>query len=457
MLASLKHAGESEIMKRAFELPGRRLGDVAPLVVSRGADSRTTRGDVGGHIERAFGLAPNSSPEPDFPDAGIELKMVPLRERRRGWCTKERTTIALIDYIALAKERAWDSASVRKKLSKILFVFVQWRPGIALSDFVIEGVYLWRPDANQDGYLRADWNVIRAKVAAGQAHLLSDRDTRVLAATTKARDSTIRRPQVSPGPPAKPRAFTLKQAFVDWIYANQLLRSKPAESLIQNLALTQVERFEAAVIKHAERHFGRRIGQLARELGVSPSSAKNYSALVVRKVLGARDPGNKLREFEEFGVEAKIVPLSPRGVPYEAMSFPAFRYKGLVAEEEWEESELHEQLDRLLIVVVSSPTRETSQDDRVLADAFFWSPTLEQEAIIKEEWLSVIELVKRGRADRLPSYGTTRIIHVRTHGRDSRDTDEAPMLGEIPKKSFWLNPGFVAAVVREHGRKHKPM
>ena len=117
---SLKFASEDAIMKRAFELRERRLGDLADWLHAPARMGGAARGDVGDHVERLFGLAPNSSPQPDFPTAGIELKTVPLRQRARGWVPKERTTISMIDYIALGGETSWSHASIRKKQSEAL-------------------------------------------------------------------------------------------------------------------------------------------------------------------------------------------------------------------------------------------------------------------------------------------------------------------------------------------------
>src|SRR5207245_2698374 len=92
---------------------------VAGVRTCGGPARGTTRGDVGGQIERAFGLATSGAAEPDFATAGIELKSVPLRRTGMTWRTKERTTISMIDYVAVGHEPDWEHASVRKKLQKI--------------------------------------------------------------------------------------------------------------------------------------------------------------------------------------------------------------------------------------------------------------------------------------------------------------------------------------------------
>jgi DNA mismatch repair protein MutH len=447
--SSLKFASEREIMTRAFELPGYRLGELADWLRSPARLGGKARGDVGEHVERLFGLVPNSAPEPDFPTAAIELKTVPLRERGRGWVPKERTTIALIDYIALAGEASWAQASVRKKLSKILFVFFKWLGNVSLSTLEIDSVYLWSPDAKQLTYLEHDWETIHEKVRRGQAHLLSDRDSVVLAATTKARDSHVRRPQVRPGPPAKPRAFTLKQSFMDCIYHDESLRRANVESLMDNLGISRVADFERTVSAQAARFVGRRIGDIGDAFAIPGKTSKSYAARVVRRALGATRTDARVREFDEFGIEVKIVALPLHGRPFESMSFPAFRYGELV-DETWDVAELREQLQRLLIVPVYSEERKIAQPARRLGAPFFWTPNEADWEMIHAEWSMFQREIRNGRARDLTPASETRCIHVRPHAQDSGDTDVAPKVGRLVKKSFWLNQDYLAAVIEEH-------
>ena len=443
---SLTFAGEKAIMDRALELAGRRLDELATWLHAPARLGGAARGDVGDHVERLFGLAPNSSPQPDFPIAGIELKTVPLRQRARGWVVKERTTISMIDYVALAAEVDWKGASVRKKLSKILFIFFKWAPGVPLATLVIDSVYLWKPDDRQLSYLEADWNAIHRKVRRAEAHLLSDSDTLVLAATTKARDSRQRRSQVAPGPPAKPRAFTFKASFVDSIYHDRSLRRANIESLIDNLKIRRLDEFEARVVEHVGRYVGQRLGAIGDSLGVPGTTSKNYAARVVRRAVGATKADARLREFEEFGIEIKIVPLPRGGRPWEAMSFPAFKYAELI-DETWDVAELRDRLQRLLIVPVHAAERAVTQPGRQLGPPFFWTPRDQEWAGIHKEWSMFQKEIRDGHARDLTPASATRFIHVRPHGRDARDTDIAPIVGPVVKKSFWLNQDYLAEVI----------
>ena len=85
---------EGAILARAKDLVGHSILDVillSPLDNKTKLDPRN-KGAIGNIIEEHwFGIKNNSSPEPDFVDAGIELKVIPLEKRKGGLSVKERT------------------------------------------------------------------------------------------------------------------------------------------------------------------------------------------------------------------------------------------------------------------------------------------------------------------------------------------------------------------------------
>jgi DNA mismatch repair protein MutH len=118
-------ASVEEILSRARLLDGHLLGDIVGARFTA-SEARRGKGEVGAAIEHHFGIPPNARPEADFPDAGVEPKVVPLRRSGSVTRVKERTVISMIDYASLVLED-WDSAIVRKKL-RILFVFFEHLP-----------------------------------------------------------------------------------------------------------------------------------------------------------------------------------------------------------------------------------------------------------------------------------------------------------------------------------------
>ena len=136
------------------------------------------------------------------------------------------------------------------------------------------------------------------------------------------------------------------------------------------------------------------------------------------------------------------------------MSFPAFVHEEL-AFEEWDTSDLLGRLNRLLIVPIHRE-RGATLAESVLGRPFFWSPTEPELQGIAKEWAVVRDLVAAGQARSVPPASKTTFIHVRTHGRNAADRDQAPGGLDVAKKSFWLNDQFLVGVLRMHGALQRP-
>jgi len=85
---------------------------------------KPTKNYFGDLLERYFQLDPakHSEAHPDFAEADIELKLLPLKRGRSQVRVKEPTSISMIDYMHLPQE-SWGTALVRPKLFHLLLVF----------------------------------------------------------------------------------------------------------------------------------------------------------------------------------------------------------------------------------------------------------------------------------------------------------------------------------------------
>jgi DNA mismatch repair endonuclease MutH len=436
-------ASETEILARAHELEGRLLGGL-PGARFTAATGGRGRAEVGHAIESHFGIPKNRSPLPDFPRAGIELKVVPLRRTGRGLGVKERTVISQIDYVKLM-DQTWDTASVRSKL-KILFVFFEHLDGQPKLAFPIHEILLWEPDARTDALLRADWERVFTKVRQGRAHELSESDGAIMGPCTKGATGASVRPQPFGTIKAKSRAWALKPSFT-WRLYQAITKPPPVESLLEELGLSVSEQFEARLIERFAPYVGRTVDDVAEELGVPPSSSKSYAASVARRIFGAKGFRTKILEFEEMGLTPRITRVRDDLMPYEATSFPAFRYHALL-EEEWDDSDLLAHIEYMLFLPVEGRTKETPQGGCTFGLPIFWRPTTAQLDLIRREWELFRIEIERGLAKRLTPASEAIAIHVRPHARSARDTDDAPVVGPVVKKSFWLNRAFVRGILR---------
>jgi DNA mismatch repair endonuclease MutH len=437
-----RSASEADILAKAAELEGRLLGDLpgARFTAATGAKGRA---EVGLAVESYFGIPPNPSPLPDFPGAGIELKVVPLRRSGRGIGVKERTVIAQIDYVKLM-DQTWATASVRNKL-KILFVFFEHVDGIPKGGFPIRKVHLWQPDERVEELLQADWERVFTKVRQARAHELSESDGALMGPCTKAAKGTSVRRQPFSDRPAKPRAWALKPSFTLSLYRS-ITATRPAESLIAVLQVGASE-FQQRLLDRFSRFEGRTVDEVADELTVPRSTAKSYAAAVARRIFGARSFRTRILEFDEMGLTPRVTRVAEDLMPYESTSFPAFRH-GPLLDETWEDSDLLSRVEYMLFIPLLGRRKGTPQGACSFLRPVFWRPTAPQLDLIRREWEIYRLEIGQSKARQLTPASMTRAIHVRPHGRDSRDTDDAPGVGAVVKKSFWLNRPFVRDILR---------
>jgi DNA mismatch repair endonuclease MutH len=434
-------ASRSDILARARLLDGKRLGELPEARFTTGSASRS-KAEVGHLIEAFFGIPRNSRAEADFPGANIELKVVPLRRTPDGFRAKERTFLSMIDYHAIVGE-TWDSASVRKKLS-ILFVFYQDKLGIPKEEFEILGVELFIPDERQLALLGADWVRVQAKVRHGRAHLLTETDGRIMTPSTKGAGGGQLRSQPFGEIKAKPRAFALKPAFTSDRFLS-LTRPQAAESIVEALDVRSVDLLEAAVLEELAAFEGQRVGDVAASLSIPLGAGKSFAANVVRRLVGGARSA-RIVEFNEMGATLRSPRVRPDLLPYEAVSFPAFRYADLI-DESWTDSDLLARIEYMLFVPLVGAKRSTPQADCEIAGSRVWRPSASDVDLIQREWELFRIEIERGRADALTPSSETTAIHIRPHAKNAADTDVAPLVGPTVKKSFWLNKSFVQDIL----------
>lgn len=87
-----QYVTKESILRRAQEIKGIPLRDV-----DKTGRLATGKGAIGTVIEESwFGYTPNSESEPDFPEAGVELKVTPYLRGKNGIRAKERLVCNII-------------------------------------------------------------------------------------------------------------------------------------------------------------------------------------------------------------------------------------------------------------------------------------------------------------------------------------------------------------------------
>ena len=103
------------------------------------------KGNFGQLLEKFyFGYEPNSNPEPDFKEVGIELKSSPLKVLKNGeYRSKERLVLNIINYLNVSQEE-FETSSFLKKNAHLLLVFYLHDKDSDVLDYLIKLVGNWQ-------------------------------------------------------------------------------------------------------------------------------------------------------------------------------------------------------------------------------------------------------------------------------------------------------------------------
>lgn len=417
------------------------------------------KGNFGQILEKFyFGYEPNSDAEPDFLEAGIELKSSPLKTLKNGeYRSKERLVLNIINYLEVHKEE-FETSSFWKKNAHLLLVFYLHDRDLNLLDYLIKLVDSWQYPNEDLKIIKQDWEFINKKIKDGKAHELSEGDTFYLGACTKGstalksfRDQPFNEEQ------AKQRAYSLKQGYVNHIIANIAQEETEVYGKIIESPeiLDKVQSLEEIVILKFHPFYGKPAEQIEQELGLDLNKkAKSYFANLTNAILGLK-LGQKIEEFEKADIQVKTIRLKENNLPKEDVSFPTFEYQELI-ETDWEDSDFKNILESKFFFVFY----QFVGDNLTLRKVKFWNMSYSDILEAKNVWEEMVKTVSNGeiikevtvkgvRKTNFPKKTENRISHVRPHARNADDTYKLPVadklteVKEYTKHCFWLNASYI--------------
>ncbi len=208
-----------ELLRRAVGLSGHCLGDLAQwLDVALPPRPHAAKGWIGELVETGLGAPAGSRPEPDFAALGVELKTIPVRADGQPTESTWVTRVPLVN----AGHDTWRTSAVYAKLACVLWMPVQDAATAPLSERRLGSPLLWRPDADQEARLRADWQDLMELVMVGRVDEITGRHGACLQIRPKGRNAR----QLDPGvgvdghlTRVHPRGFYLRASFTAEILA----------------------------------------------------------------------------------------------------------------------------------------------------------------------------------------------------------------------------------------------
>lgn len=439
----------AQVLKRAQEAVGKKIKDID--MTGRLA---TGKGAIGTIIEESwFDYRPNSDTEPDFPEAGVELKVTPYQRTSRGLSAKERLVCNIIDYMA-EHDKTFETSSFWHNCQKMLIMSYEYRRDIDKGEFTIDKAVLFEFPDGYRAIIKQDWETIVSKIRAGEAHLLTEGDTLYLAACTKGKDSTSVRKQPFSNEPAKQRAYSLKTTFMTSILRKYIFGEEEDEKIIKDWHELETKSLHDIIQEKVNPYIGKSQQELKEYFNID-TDPKNLNMIIFSKMLGLEGDVEKAQEFENAHIIPKTIRIEKDGTIKESMSFPPFEFCKIV-EETWDDSTLRNYLEpaQFLFVIFKEDASGGYIFDRIK----FWNIPADNLEEVKRVWERTVDIIRAGVDIRpcgrifrnnLPKSTESSVAHVRPHARNRDDTSLLPDGRELTKQSFWFNHAYVKKIITE--------
>ena len=434
--------------------------------------TNNNKGIAGQILEAVIGNAPNSDPNPDVKNINVELKVLPLRKIGNKIQPKERSKLKSINYNKIIDEE-WNSADVKKKIEKILFLLYEQPIGKTYKDwkeFVFKGTLFYELKNESEDIVQEDWEGIQYKVKSEIANQLSEGDSKILGACTSGSGKLVK---YGNNKEAKQRSYSLKHSYLK-VYYNQNKKNIKYSSLNLEKDITP----QYFVLKELNKELkNQKLINIVDKYNVDFSkTSKSGFSLLINRVLKIDDK-KRILELEENGISIKTIPVNKENKPWEAMSFPKFSLIDLI-EEEWNgenEADFKNIINQgyIFIPVVKekekyivngkSKYRYKNWKTWEIGKSVFWKPNESELSTINKEWEKAKDIVKNGvqvndakhgkgtrQENNLLKSSDTEIIHIRPHAQNSKDIDK-PYFEfskiKISWQSFWLNKSFTEKII----------
>lgn len=212
---------------------------------------------------------------------------------------------------------------------------------------------------------------------------------------------------------------------------------------------------EADLLARAEQIAGMSLAELADKIGLSvPTSlqaAKGWVGQLIEQSLGATAASLPEPDFQLIGVELKTLPINAQGQPQESTyvcTVPLVDNTGL----QWESSWVRRKLQRVLWVPVEAAATLAIAERRI-GMALLWTPTPAQEAVLKQDWEELMELIVTGKLEQISArHGTW--LQIRPKAANARALcttfDAQGVPAETLPRGFYLRPTFTRTLLAEH-------
>lgn len=363
-MIDMKFKNETELIEFTSQITGKTFNEIDSENLLENTSLKQQKGLLGHVVETGFYKYPiNNDSAADFEDLGIELKVSGYVKNKNGSLrAKERLVLSKINFNEIVNE-TFETSHVLGKCEKMLIIWYEYDKNKEAKDFIITNYQLYdmKPDKK---VFENDFKIIKGKVLEGKAHELSEGDTSYLGACTKARTSADRTTQPYSDIAPKPRAFSLKNAYMTGI----LRKNNKNPTLITFSNFTNVEQYVKDKLKP---YFGKTQLEILEEITGSPLEGnvpKDINKKISNILIGKdKELPEKDELFTKTSFIIKNIPLQENGRPRERMSFKTLKLSEF--EEDWEDSFWRNYFEETTIITICYQEVNKSKNGyRILKD-----------------------------------------------------------------------------------------
>lgn len=437
---------KQKVHSRALEAIGKTLGEI-DFKSTMNVKNKSYPGNV---MEQVwFDYPANNYTEPDFPEAGVELKVTPLDKQTQNvkkrkvtkFIAGERLVLNKINYIS-EYGKTFEQSSFWKK-NKLIELIQYYRRDVsdkkkissgkliedktnfkvlyanllsmtALKDFDLpKNTVIEIPEKDLE-IIKQDWEKISEYINSGKAHQLSEGLTNYLGASTKSTNGSDFTKQKYRGVLAKPRAYAFKSRFINQLINNHIIgqdHTDAINSIVKDVSELETKTLEEIIVSRFTPYYGMKQSELIQKLGIKVSknqTQKNINNMIIRGILNLPTNTNEVtaEEIEKAEISLKTVTLK-MGQPKEHFKFMGIPSFLQLVKESWEESRVYDFLDRkkFLLLVFNDYNEQKKNNNSskmdpeniVFLGAKFWNmPISDIDGPVKKVWETEIEKLKNG-------------------------------------------------------------
>ena len=354
----MKFNTKEELLEYTENIKGKTFREIDSQHLLEQSNLRRRKGLLGQIVESGFYKYPlNNDSNADFEELGIELKVTGYVTNKNGSLrAKERMVLSKIDYNQIVNE-TYESSHLLGKCKEMLIIWYQYIPKTDAGDFKITDYQIYDMTQDEDIF-KNDFEIIKQKVINGKAHELSEGDTSYLGACTKAATSKDRTSQPYSEILSKPRAYSLKNAYMTGILKE--LKETPHKliNIESSSSMNKTNVKEKTVIDYVNSklkpYYGKTQLEILEEITgktYTEKIPKNINKIISDKLIGK---DNELPEKDELFSKTSFIiknlPINKNNKAIERMAFKTLQLSDF--EEDWEDSYWKNYFEETTLIVI---------------------------------------------------------------------------------------------------------